>query len=76
MRKPDLTALTTGLEQYLGCPSDPAGPAPTLRVMELDEREPYPHESVRMLRGWGVLESAPAPARPATTPQEATGAQG
>jgi hypothetical protein len=83
MRKPDLTALTARLEEYLGCPPAQAGRVRNSRVMELGEREPYPYESVQMLSGWGVLEPVPvrdarsaAPARLAATPQEATDAQG
>lgn len=82
MRKPDLTALTTRLEELLGCPHDPAGRTPYPRLMELDERESSPSASVRMLSGWGVLESVlvraqtAAPARLAAIPQEPADAQG
>lgn len=58
MPKADLTALAARLEEFLGCPHDPAGRMPYSRVMELDERESYPYEFVQMLRGWGVPEYA------------------
>ncbi|MFF9819246.1 acyl-CoA dehydrogenase family protein [Streptomyces sp. NPDC014006] len=58
MPKSDLTRLAAGLEEFLGCPHDPAGRMPYARIMELDERESYPYEFVQMLRGWGVPEYA------------------
>ncbi|MFF3909741.1 acyl-CoA dehydrogenase family protein [Streptomyces sp. NPDC001848] len=58
MPKADLTALAARLEEFLGCPHDPASRMPYARIMELDERESYPYEFVQMLRGWGVPEYA------------------
>jgi alkylation response protein AidB-like acyl-CoA dehydrogenase len=58
MPKADLTALAARLEAHLGDPHDPAARMPFTRIMELDEREEYPHEFVGDLRGWGVPEYA------------------
>ncbi|MFF4764731.1 acyl-CoA dehydrogenase family protein [Streptomyces sp. NPDC001292] len=58
MPKHDLTELAARLEDFLGCPHDPAGRMPYTKIMELDERESYPYEFVQMLRGWGVPEYA------------------
>jgi alkylation response protein AidB-like acyl-CoA dehydrogenase len=49
-----LTALAEDLERHLGDPYDPSGPMPYARILELDEREEYPHELVRHLRAWGA----------------------
>ncbi|WP_333767292.1 acyl-CoA dehydrogenase family protein [Streptomyces sp. IBSBF 2435] len=58
MPKADLTALAARLEAHLGDPHDPAARMPFTQVMELDEREEYPHEFVNDLRRWGVPEYA------------------
>ncbi|WP_055494967.1 acyl-CoA dehydrogenase family protein [Streptomyces sp. TP-A0356] len=58
MPKADLSALAARLEEFLGCPHDPAGRMPYSRIMELDERESYPYEFVNLLRLWGVPEYA------------------
>jgi alkylation response protein AidB-like acyl-CoA dehydrogenase len=49
-----LTALAEDLERHLGDPYDPAGPMRYARILELDEREEYPHELVRHLQAWGA----------------------
>ncbi|GAB1326061.1 hypothetical protein [Streptomyces sp. NPDC093260] len=58
MRKPDLTALVARFEEFLGCPPEPAGPAPYARVTGTDGRETPAYDLVRVLRGWGMPESA------------------
>ncbi|MDH6111057.1 alkylation response protein AidB-like acyl-CoA dehydrogenase [Kitasatospora sp. MAP12-15] len=52
----DLLALMRDLEQYLGDPHDPASPMPYRRILELDEREEYPHEFVDLLQRWGLYD--------------------
>lgn len=52
----DLGAIMADLEHYLGDPYDPSGPMPYQRVLELDEREAYPHEFVDLLRDWGMYD--------------------
>jgi alkylation response protein AidB-like acyl-CoA dehydrogenase len=49
-----LTVLAEDLERHLGDPYDPTGPMPYTRILELDEREEYPHDLVRHLRAWGA----------------------
>ncbi|MDX2814306.1 acyl-CoA dehydrogenase family protein [Streptomyces sp. NPDC006207] len=52
----DLPALMADLERHLGSPNDPAGPMPYARVLDLDEREAYPHEFVDLLASWGLYD--------------------
>jgi alkylation response protein AidB-like acyl-CoA dehydrogenase len=52
----DLIGVLTDLEGYLGDPNDPASRMPYARILELDEREEYPHELMSPLRRWGLHE--------------------
>ncbi|MFJ6480980.1 acyl-CoA dehydrogenase family protein [Streptomyces sp. NPDC091682] len=52
----DLPALMAELERHLGDPHDPDGPMPYSRVLDLDEREEYPHEFVDLLASWGLYD--------------------
>ncbi|MCY0954262.1 acyl-CoA dehydrogenase family protein [Streptomyces sp. H27-S2] len=52
----DLPALMADLERHLGDPHDPDGRMTYRRVLELDEREEYPHEFVDLLACWGLYD--------------------
>lgn len=52
----DLTAIARDLERRLGDPHDPHAPMSYARVLELDEREHYPHEFVALLSDWGLYD--------------------
>ncbi|MEU8701301.1 acyl-CoA dehydrogenase [Streptomyces sp. NPDC048680] len=52
----DLHALMADLERHLGDPHDPSGPMPFSRVLELDERQEYPHEFVNTVACWGLYD--------------------
>lgn len=52
-RVADLKALTEDLEHHLGDPHDPDGPVSFATVLDLDEREQYPHLQLDLLRAWG-----------------------
>jgi alkylation response protein AidB-like acyl-CoA dehydrogenase len=52
----DLIGTLEDLESHLGDPADPASAMPYGRILELDEREEYPHEFVSALRRWGLHE--------------------
>ncbi|MGI5453396.1 acyl-CoA dehydrogenase family protein [Streptomyces sp. CA-249302] len=52
----DLTALMADLEGYLGDPWDAGGPMPYPRILDLDERQEYPHEFVDTLADWGLYD--------------------
>lgn len=55
-RVAELAALTEDLERHLGDPHDPAGPASFATVLDLDEREQYPHVLLDHLRAWRAHE--------------------
>lgn len=55
-RVAELAALTEDLERHLGDPYDPAGPASFATVLDLDEREQYPHVLLDHLRAWRAHE--------------------
>lgn len=52
----DLIGVLADLEAYLGDPHDPASRLPYQKILDLDEREEYPHELVAQLRRWGLHE--------------------
>ncbi|MDA0167635.1 acyl-CoA dehydrogenase [Solirubrobacter taibaiensis] len=52
----DLRTLAESLECHLGDPHDPHSAMSFARVLELDEREQYPHELVSALQCWGLHE--------------------
>ena len=52
----DLTALMADLERHLGDPWDAGGPMPYPRILDLDERQAYPHEFVDTLAEWGLYD--------------------
>jgi alkylation response protein AidB-like acyl-CoA dehydrogenase len=55
-RVAELAALTEDLERHLGDPHDLAGPVPFATVLDLDEREQYPHVQLDHLRAWTAHE--------------------
>jgi alkylation response protein AidB-like acyl-CoA dehydrogenase len=52
----DLARLVEDLERHLGDPRDPESPMSFARVLDLDEREEYPHEFVAVAQRWGAHE--------------------
>ncbi|MFD8792374.1 acyl-CoA dehydrogenase family protein [Streptomyces vinaceus] len=52
----DLPALMADLERHLGDPFAQDGPMPFSRVLDMDEREEYPHEFVDLLASWGLYD--------------------
>jgi alkylation response protein AidB-like acyl-CoA dehydrogenase len=57
-----LTALVEDLERHLGDPFEPTSRITARRILELDEREAYPHELLSALHTWNAHEYA-IPAR-------------
>jgi alkylation response protein AidB-like acyl-CoA dehydrogenase len=52
----ELRELCESLERCLGDPHDAASAMPFARILELDEREHYPHELISVLQRWGLHE--------------------
>jgi hypothetical protein len=52
----DLQVLCEDLERQLGDPHDPTSAMSFARVLQLDEREEYPHELITVLQRWGLHE--------------------
>jgi alkylation response protein AidB-like acyl-CoA dehydrogenase len=52
----DLIGILTDFEEYLGDPYDPTSRLPYAKILDLDEREEYPHELIVHLRRWGLHE--------------------
>jgi alkylation response protein AidB-like acyl-CoA dehydrogenase len=57
-RVEELCKQVESLEAHLGDPHDPAGPLSFRRLLELDEREEYPHSELDHLHRWGCHEYA------------------
>jgi alkylation response protein AidB-like acyl-CoA dehydrogenase len=57
-RVEELRKLAENLESHLGDPHDPDGPLSYRRLLELDEREEYPHAELAHLHRWGAHEYA------------------
>lgn len=55
-RVKELAALTEDLERHLGDPNDPGSPTSFTTILDLDEREQYPHVQLDLLRAWGAHE--------------------
>lgn len=55
-RVKELAALTEDLERHLGDPHDPESPSSFVTILDLDEREQYPHMLLDHLRAWGAHE--------------------